>query len=199
MKKYTVNTPKSQFITAFKSLADYKELHQCMLNDMELFEKARKIFFEVFPEVPLPEPIQMMDMVIDKQGASEILIGKRNMVYGTCEEFMDDLYDQKVQDFEEEHWNDDLWRLMLIDFTDSVRGTLNLHLHDDDNTWYLDVECVENNTVMVRQDQIQYLNNRFDFHELDDDLADEEAKGTPEDTRPIYFYFALGKVLKTNL
>ena len=199
MRKYTVNSRKPQFVAAFKSLPDYKELQHSMNNDVAVFEKARKIFYKVFPEVPRPKPIEMMDLVIDKQAAFEILTKRRKMVYGYYEEFMYDLYDQIVLDFEEEHWHDELWRLMLLDFNDSVRGTLNLHLHDDDDTWFLDVECVENNTVMLRADQLQDLNCRFAFRELDDKLAEEEAKGTPENKRPIYFYFALGKVLKTNL
>lgn len=199
MNTFNINTPVSRFIAAFKTLPAYLELQKDMNESDEVFEKARKIFFGEHPEVPRPKPIQCLDLVIDPAGAYEIIIGRRMVVYEPYDEFADDLYDENVMAFEEAHWEDEPMRLQLLDFTDSVRGVLNLHLHDEDETWYIDIECVENNTVIPQDDQVKDLQDRFGFHDLDAELTELNRLHTPVEERPSYFYFALGKITKTNL
>ena len=199
MKKYTVKTRRSQYAYAFKTLPRYLELMNSMRDNDEVFEKARTIFFQEHPEVPRPEIIRELDLVIDKADALDVLNEKRRVVYAPYEDLTDELYDQKVLDFEEAHWDDPLMKQMLLDFTDSVRGVMKLHLHDESNTWYLDILCEENNTVMVKNDQIMDLQERYGFHDLDDELAKHNSLGTEVGNRPIYFYFALTKVQNTNL
>ena len=199
MNAFDINTPASQFAAAFKTLSVYQELQNSMLENDEVFEKAREIFFKEHPEVPRPKPIQCLDLVIDPTSAYEIIIGRRMVVYGSYDEFADELYDENVLAFEETYWNDELMRRQMMDFTDKVRGVLNLHLHDEDGTWYIDVECVENNTVFPKNDQVKDLQDRFGFHDLDTELAEQNRRHTPEDRRPVYFYFALGNITKTNL
>lgn len=199
MKIYTINTPASQYAAAFNTLPAYLELQNCMRENDKVFERAREIFFQVHPEVPRPAPIQCMDLVIDEADAVDILRGTRKVVYASYDELMDELYDEKVLEFEDAHWDDELVKQQLLDFTDSVRGVLNLHLHDENNTWFLDVVCEENNTVMLKNDQVKDLQDRYGFHDLDDKLAEQNAIHTEEDKRPIYFYFALTDVTNTNL
>ena len=63
-----------------------------MREDSDVFDKARDVFFKIHPEVPRPKPIQVMDLVIDEEDAVDILRGTRKIVYGSCDELMDELY-----------------------------------------------------------------------------------------------------------
>lgn len=198
MNTFTVNTPDAQFAAAFKSLPLYLELQKSMSDDA-VFEKACRIFFEEHPEVPRPKPVGVLDLVIDKEDALDIIGGKLRLIYGQYDDFSDELYDEDVLDFENAHNDDRLWKEMLLDFNDSVRGVLSLHLHDKEDSWSLDVECEENNTVMLNDEQIRDLQDRYDFHEFDDRLTELNCAGVPADERPIYFYFAIGKILKSTL
>ena len=99
--------------------------------------------------------------------------------------------------YEDKHWDDELMRMQIIDFTDSVRAVKKIHFHNYNNSWYLDVECVDNSTIIVNDEQVGYLRDVFGCHEFDDELA--ALNRCNAEDRPIYFYFAVGEVLCTNL
>ena len=184
MKKMTVN--------------EYTELQNQFANNTELFDRCREQFFKEHPDCPRPKMIERLDLIMKKEFALEILSGKKTVeIRKYTDHYCSRLYDKKVLAYEDEHWDDDVMRMQMIDFNDSVRGVKTIHFHDYGKTWFLDVECVDNNTVLLVDDQVKYLQDEFGFHEFDEMLADLNAQNATE--RPIYFYFAIGKVLATDL
>ena len=177
---------------------EYLKLQEKFNDDEALFEQCRKEFFEAFPDCPRPKPIEKLDLVMRKEFAKEIIEGTKTVEIRNYTNFYTSrLYDKAVLAYEEEHWDDELMRMMMLDFNDSVRGVKTIHFHDYGKTWFLDVECDENNTVVITDDQVGYLQECFDCHEFDDMLAGLNAQNATE--RPIFFYFAVGEIIDTNL
>lgn len=173
-------------------------LFQKQFDDPAAFEFYRNLFFEQRPDVPRPKRIKKLDLVMKKECALEILSGRKAVEIRKYSDFyVSRMYDKAVLDFEENNWDNELLRLQMLDFNDSVRAVETIHFHDYGKTWFLDVECTENNTVVLVDDQVEYLRDEFGFHEFDDELAELNARG--EDKRPLYFYYVIGKILDTDL
>ena len=178
------------------TIEDYLAL-QAKFDDPAVFEAARKQFFETHPDVPRPEPIECLNLIMKRVYAEEILAGTKTVeVRAYSQHYCDRLYDKKVLEFEDKHWDDELLRLQMLDFNDSVRAVKKIHFHNYNETWSMDVECVDNNTVVVEDEQVKFLQDEYNCHEFDEMLATLNRKH--EDKRPIFFYFALGKVLETK-
>lgn len=166
--------------------------------DQEYFDAARKRFFEEHPDCPRPKPIECLNLIMRRQFAEEILAGEKKVeVRSYSQHYFDRLYDKEVLKYEDEHWDDALLRAQMLDFNDSVRAVKKIHFHNYNDSWYLDVECIDNNTVAMVDDQVQYLRDEYGCHEFDEELERLNRRNAEE--RPIYFYFAMGKVLSTNL
>ena len=179
------------------TLEEYLKLQE-NFNDTDFFEQCRKEFFEAYPDCPRPKPIECLDLVMRKEFAKEIIAGTKTVEIRSYSDFYcNRLYDKVVSAYEEAHWDDQLMRMMMIDFNDSVRAVKTIHFHDYGKTWFLDVECIDNNTVLVNNEQVSFLQEEYDCHEFDEILAELNAENATE--RPIFFYFAVGKVLGTNL
>lgn len=179
------------------TIEDYQKL-RLQFGDEKVFEEARKNFFAEHPEVPRPKPIECLNLIMRKEFAEEILAGTKKVeIRAYSQHYCDRLYDKDVLAFEDAHWDDELLRMQMLDFNDSVRAVKKIHFHNYNNSWYLDVECPENNTVVVVDDQIKYLQDMYDCHEFDEDL--ERLNKMRAKDRPIYFYFVVDKILGTNL
>ena len=179
------------------TIADYLKL-QDHFGDPAVFDAARKAFFNAHPDCPKPRPIECLDLVMRKEYALEILAGTKTVeVRAYNDHYCSRLYDKDVLDYENAHWDDDLMRMQMIDFNDSVRAVKTIHFHDYGNTWFLDVECIDNNTVIVNNEQVGFLQDAYNCHEFDAMLADLNKRKAKD--RPIFFYFAVGRVLDTNL
>ncbi len=57
----------------------------------------------------------------------------------------------------------------------------------------LDVECLGNDYVAPCKKDVEYLNERWNCHELDEKCQDFDKIEAEE--RPMFFFFALGKIL----
>ena len=171
---------------------------QANFNDPEFFAEQRAKFFAEHPDVPRPKPVECLNLIMRKEFAEEIIKGTKTVeVRSYSNHYCDRLYDKDVLAYEDAHWDDDLLRMQMIDFNDSVRAVKKIHFHNYNNSWFLDVECVDNNTVLLVDEQVKYLQDEYNCHEFDEELARLNKRRANE--RPIYFYFAIGKILDTNL
>ncbi len=179
------------------TIEDYMKL-QKSFGDPAIFEAARKKFFEEHPDCPKPRPIECLNLIMRREYAEEILAGiKRVEIRSYSSHYCDRLYDKAVLDYEDAHWDDEVMRMQMLDFNDSVRAVKKIHFHNYNNSWFLDVECTDNNTVLLVDEQVQFLQDEYGFHDFDEELAGLNKRKAKE--RPIFFYFALGDILETNL
>lgn len=179
------------------TLEKYRDL-QSRFDDPEVFEAARKKFFEDHPDCPRPKPIECLDLIMRREFAEQIIFGEKQVeIRSYTAHYCNRLYDKKVLAYEDKYWDDELMRLQMLDFNDSVRAVKKIHFHDYGNTWFLDVECIDNNTVFLVDEQVRFLQDEYDCHEFDEELERLNKQNATE--RPIYFYFAIGEILSTNL
>ena len=198
MKSVLITSATYEQMLPTMTMSEYLELQKLFADDTALFSRCREAFFKAHPDCPRPRPIEKLDLVMKKEYALEILSGAKTVeVRSYSDHYVSRLYDKAVLAYEDEHWDDELMRMQMIDFNDSVRAVKTIHFHDYGKTWFLDVECIDNNTVLLVDEQVTYLQDEFGCHEFDQMLAELNGSGATE--RPMYFYFALGKILGTNL
>lgn len=179
------------------TLEDYKAV-RARFNEPGVFEAERKRFFEEHPDCPRPKPVECLNLIMRREYAEEIVRGEKKVeVRSYSQHYCDRLYDKDVLAYEDKHWDDELMRMRMMDFNDSVRAVKKIHFHNYNNTWHLDVECVDNNTVLLVDEQVKYLQDEYGFHDFDEELERLDKKGSNE--RPIFFYFAVGRILDTDL
>lgn len=149
---------------------------------------------------PMPEPIECLNLIMKKEFALQILRGEKNVEIRACStHYTERLYDKNITDFYERHKDNETiadeygWLGML----DGLRPVKKIHFHNYSNSWYLDVEVLDNGITSLVREDVEELQDCFGFHELDAILADYERK--KQSDRPMFYDFVIKKVLGTNL
>lgn len=178
------------------TLEEYKVV-RTNFDNPEIYKKEMDRFFAEHPECPIVQPIEKLSLVMKKEFALEILAGTKTLEIRDAEskKYQDMLYDKEMLAYEEKHWDDELMRLQLIDFTSNVRPVMSIHFYTYNNSWSLDVECVNNGVMQVTNEQVDTLRKLYKSNEFDDLLADLNAKRVPNEDRPYFFYFAVGDII----
>ena len=61
-----------------------------------------------------------------------------------------------------------------------------VHFYNYNNSWSLDCEIDEIGTASLTEEDVDFLNQEFGFHELDNEW--QEFVGKPDDEIPFFFY-----------
>ena len=164
----------------------------------EQYRAAKDGFFLQY-NPPASKPVETMDLVMRQENALAIIKGDRKMEFRQInDDNFNMLNDEETYTWMMDHRKDEKMDTeAMYEFLCSVRPVMTLHFHDEENSWFLDVECTKNDLTYVFPKEVEYLQKRFGCHELDGILEDFEKRNDP--MRPAFFYFALGKVLDTNL
>ena len=143
--------------------------------------------------------METIDLVLRQRKALTIIKGDKKV---ELRQINDDnfnmLHDEETYSWMMDHRKDENMDLeAMYEFLCSIKPVMKIHFHDEKNSWFLDVECTKNGLTSVFPKEVEYLQKHFGCHELDSILEDCEKRNDP--MRPAFFYFALGKVLDTNL
>lgn len=175
----------SVFIEMLKNM-DYKEI-----KTQEEFDKAKEEFMKKNPTYHDPKPIECLNLLLRKEFAKQILEGKKVVEFRAfSEHYAERLIDKDCCNWISDHSDDD----EAMFFTSQVRPVDRIHFHNYNNTWSLDVECIQNDTMILIDKDVQCLRDKFGCTELDEMLIDFNKR--KEENRPLFFYFAIGDVIE---
>lgn len=167
---------------------DYKEI-----KTNEEYKKAKAEYMAKNPALKDAKPIECMNLLLRKEFAKQILRGEKKVEFRAfSEHYINRLIDQDVDNWMLDHIDDD----EAMFFANHVRPVKKIHFHNYNNSWTLDVECTFNDYVAVVDKDVKFLQENFDCHELDEQLDDFNKR--KEENRPLYFFFALGKVIDSK-
>ena len=179
------------------TLKEYKALRE-QFSDSEIFERERARFYAEHPDIPKPKPIERLSLVMKREFAEAIVAGTKTVEIrdGDSVKYQNMLYDKEMLSWQDAHWNEgELMQLQIMDFTSFIRPVLSIHFYNYNNSWSLDVECIDNEVIVVTEGQVQSLREMYRTDEFDELLEYLNAENVPDEERPSYFYFAVGKIL----
>ena len=167
--------------------------------DLNKWDKDKREFLKRYPLCPDAEDIEVLNLLMLRKNANEILKGNKSVELRIYSELhCNRLYDKNVLNFLNRHeGNKEVQQALEQGFIEPLRMVNKIHFHNYTNSWFLDVECKANDTMALIPSDVKFLQDSFGFHELDKPLRDMEAR--KEKKRPVYFWFALGDVIDTSL
>ena len=156
-----------------------------------------RAFKDAHPDCPTAESIEILDLIMQRKYAEQIVKGEKKVEFRNDTKFYyDRLYDKKVLDYINKHKDDKEVREAVGRYINPMKMVQSIHFHNYNNTWSLDVEVRLNDYVRVIKEEVDFLRTRYNSHELDDLLTKCEKARHSEKKRPIFYYFALGKIIR---
>ena len=180
-----------------------KEAHEMLVkweqNDPEVRALWKKMNDWVY--AGFDETYKMMGVSFDKiyYESNTYLEGKKKVEYRAyTDHYIGRLFDKDVLEFLKKHGEEeDVIKAQEDGIVDPLRVVKTIHFHDYNNSWYLDCDVLVNDTCIVMKEDIDFLHEKYDSHDLDEMYEALELKKEKE--RPLFFFFVVDKVTETTL
>jgi len=174
------------------------QIKKTLLNSIAEINAERKAWCDTHG-VPMPEPIESLDLILKKEFALQILKGEKNVEFRSMtQHYMNRLFDKKLGDFLDKHADNAeiVAEYGMWGNCDELCPVKTIHFHNYNNDWYLDVEVLYNGYAIANKEGAESL-HLYDCYDLDDLV--EELDQKDEVDRPVFFTFIISKVLAINL
>jgi hypothetical protein len=167
------------------------------IMNKEDYIKEYNAFYKKYPDCPQSEVIDSLSLIMKKENAEAIKRGKKSVEFREFKKYYGDkIFDKAVSEYiAANQTNPDLRQALEKGIVSSIKIVNNLHFHNYNNSWEMDVECISNGIISITPEDIHFLQERFNCHELDNMLSTYKNYG---DEPPLLFYFACGKVTKAK-
>lgn len=146
------------------------------------------------------KPVECLNLIMRKVFAQAIVDGKKTVEFRAMgQHYYDRLNDKDVLKFLDENCDKDPMLAQAAEdgVIDPLRQVKKIHFHNYNNSWYLDVEVVETGIAAATKEDVEYLHEHYNCHDLDDVFNDMNKRKVAK--RPCFYIFGLGKILGTNL
>lgn len=164
----------------------------------EEYEEERDRFRKKYPDLPEPQLMECLDLIITRQMAQQIIDGTLTVDYrADCQYYNDLLIDDDVWDYCQAHRDDEELNAGLNIFYSEIRLVDTIHFHDFNNTWYLDVEVDYNDVCLATKADHDVMREDYKSRFLADKVKWQRAN--PLAPIRTYFYFAIERVIAHNL
>lgn len=173
-----------------------------VLDDVEVsdeeWQKGFEDFMKKYPDCPMAEPIECLDLIMKREWAEKILQGTKKIEFRDfSEHYAKRLCDKKVMDYIDAHMDDEDFMVEVGNYVSSLRPVQKIHFHNYNNTWFLDVSVRVNEVISCHKEEVEFLQEEFNSHELDEEY--EYYSKHKKEEMPEWFYFVIEDVLDTNL
>ena len=164
--------------------------------EMAQAKAEKKEFFEKYPGCPESQPVRCLNLIMKKEFAEAIVRGEKTVEFRSySKHYCDRLFDEKVVAYRDRIKEEDIDD--YEDFAKPLRLVDKIHFHPYNNSWWLDVEVIDNGIVAPSKEDAELLRDEYNSNELMELYEDCMKKNLKE--RPLLFYFAIGDILDTNL
>ena len=169
------------------------------MNEKEKWIARYEQFYNENPDCPQARDIESLNLIMKRNFAEAIKAGEKTVEFRAYSpHYCDRLFDRDVERYISLHKDDKKVSEMIDDgIITPMKIVRNIHFHNYNNSWFLDCECIANGVISIVKEDIKFLQDKFNCHELDADLARLEAMKVKD--RPLIFYFAIGKIGNNNL
>ena len=157
-------------------------------------------FYRKYPDCPRPEPLDRLALPLKREYAEAIIAGTKPVEFRECKpHYGNRIFDKAVMHWRDLHDADPSITDEDFACADPIRPVRTIHFYDYNGTWFLDVAIKKTGLITITDVDIQMLQDRFACHDYDAEPARLAAIGIPENERPLLFYFAVDKVIDSNL
>nr|DAD78499.1 MAG TPA: hypothetical protein [Siphoviridae sp. ctGkF12] len=137
------------------------------------------------------KPVEAYHLIMKKENALDILKGKKKVEIRAFSKKYNDMFINKelYKEFQEYLKDPD----GSMELEDCLNETEYIYFTNYNKSWYLIVEVLDIAVYKMTQEDVEVLNEDYDFHDFDNEW--QQYKDLPEDEIPVFYGLGLADVI----